>query len=46
MAKAIESTGVEPTLLKTIDAWRTWPTVERNCQDHTLDGYGRDLCIS
>ena len=42
MAKAIELT-VEPTLLKTIDDWRTWLTVERNCSDHTLDGYGRDL---
>ena len=42
MAKAIEFT-VEPALLKTIGAWRTWLSVERNCSDHTLDGYGRDL---
>ncbi len=42
MVKAIEFT-VEPALLKTISAWRTWLSVERNCSDHTLDGYGRDL---
>ena len=42
MAKAIEFT-VEPALLKTIGAWCTWLSVERNCSDHTLDGYGRDL---
>jgi len=42
MAKAIEFT-VEPALLRTIDAWRAWLAVERNCSEHTLDGYGRDL---
>ncbi len=42
MANAIEFTG-EPALLKVIDDWRTWLSVERNYSDHTLDGYGRDL---
>jgi len=42
MAKAIEFV-VEPALLRTIDDWRAWLAVERNCSEHTLDGYGRDL---
>ena len=42
MAKAIEFT-VEPALLRTIEAWRAWLAIERNCSEHTLDGYGRDL---
>ncbi len=44
MAKTIEF-AVEPPLLKTIGSWRTWLSVERNCSDHTLDGYGRDLSM-
>jgi len=33
----------EPALISTIDDWRRWMGVERNCSDHTLDGYSRDL---
>jgi integrase/recombinase XerC len=35
--------AAEPAVLKAIDDWRRWMTVERNCSDHTLDAYGRDL---
>jgi integrase/recombinase XerC len=34
---------VEPTVMKAIEEWQNWMNVEKNCSNHTLDAYGRDL---
>jgi integrase/recombinase XerC len=33
----------EPAVLKAIEDWQRWMMVEKNCSEHTLDAYGRDL---
>jgi integrase/recombinase XerC len=33
----------EPALIRAIEDWRQWLSIERNCSAHTLDAYGRDL---
>ncbi|MFP6711983.1 MAG: tyrosine recombinase XerC [Rhodospirillales bacterium] len=35
--------AAEPAVLKAIEDWQIWMTVEKNCSAHTLDAYGRDL---
>jgi integrase/recombinase XerC len=35
--------AAEPAVLRAIEEWRIWMTVEKNCSDHTLDAYARDL---
>jgi integrase/recombinase XerC len=37
------SFAAEATALKAIEEWRRWMVVERNCSDHTVDAYSRDL---
>jgi integrase/recombinase XerC len=35
----------EPAIIKTIEEWRGWMSVEKNCSNHTLDAYSRDLSV-
>lgn len=35
--------NAEPALLRAIEEWQTWMAIERNCSNHTIDAYSRDL---
>jgi integrase/recombinase XerC len=35
--------AAEPAVCKIIEEWHYWMLVERNCSDHTLDAYSRDI---
>ena len=42
-AKGLIDITAEPAVLKAIEDWQRWMVVEKNCSEHTLDAYGRDL---
>ena len=35
--------AAEPAVRKAIEEWHCWMLIERNCSNHTLDAYGRDI---
>ena len=35
--------NAEPALLRAIEEWQIWMAIERNCSNHTIDAYSRDL---
>jgi integrase/recombinase XerC len=35
--------SAEPTVRKVIEEWNCWMLIERNCSNHTLDAYSRDI---
>ena len=35
--------AVEPAVIRAIEKWHCWMLIERNCSNHTLDAYGRDV---
>ena len=41
--KILVNFAAEPAVVRAIEEWWKWMTVEKNCSDHTLDAYARDL---